>query len=155
MGWLLSLFQSNNRLGSRQRQAMSSTHDAFTLPTSSEPHPDAFNPDTLQTPDPESASSRSFTYPPMSSGSYGYGPYVFLMIRAWYNVFTTLHLDLGRGHIRAPFFLFTIPHSIPRHPQPYPHTLRYTKHGIDSRLGSSANTLNSVIRLITAFCQKT
>ncbi|KIM87524.1 hypothetical protein PILCRDRAFT_280159 [Piloderma croceum F 1598] len=71
MGWLLSLFQSNNRLGSRQRQAMSSTHDAFTLPTS---HPDAFNPDTLQTPDPEAASSRSFTYPPASSGSYGYGP---------------------------------------------------------------------------------
>ena len=154
MGWLLSLFQPN-KLGSRQRQAMSSTHDAFTLPTSSEPHPDAFNPDTLQTPDSEPTSSRSFTYPPASPGSYGYGPYVSLMIRAWYNVFIILYVDLDRGHTRAPFFLFTIRHSIPRHPQPCPRTPRYTKHGTDSRLGSSANTLSSVIRLITAFCQKT
>lgn len=59
---------------------MSSTHEAFSLPTSSpihSSHPDAFNPDTLQTPDPESAaSSRSYTYPPPPSpiGSYGYGP---------------------------------------------------------------------------------
>ena len=55
---------------------MSSTHDAFSLPTSSpgiHPHPDAFNPETLTSP----TSSASYSYPPASSrGSYDYVPYV-------------------------------------------------------------------------------
>ncbi|KAG6810294.1 hypothetical protein H0H92_012518 [Tricholoma furcatifolium] len=56
MGWLSSFFSST------KGQALSSTHDAFSLPTSSptiHQHPDAFNPETLQTPDPS-----SYTYPP-------------------------------------------------------------------------------------------
>jgi hypothetical protein len=55
---------------------MSSTHEAFSLPTSSPTlaiHPDAFNPDTLNTPDPESAVSSTYTYPPQG-GAYGYVP---------------------------------------------------------------------------------
>ncbi|KAH9934696.1 uncharacterized protein B0H18DRAFT_1114566 [Fomitopsis serialis] len=53
---------------------MSSTHDAFSLPTSSpgiHPHPDAFNPEMLTSP----TSSGSYSYPPHSSrGSYDYVP---------------------------------------------------------------------------------
>lgn len=76
MSWLVSLFSGGNKQNSRRGQAMTSTHEAFSLPTSSpvtSGHPDAFNPDTLQTPDPDSA--RSYTYPPTSpGGSYDYVP---------------------------------------------------------------------------------
>ncbi|KAF9009460.1 hypothetical protein BDQ17DRAFT_1274370 [Cyathus striatus] len=81
MGWLADLFGSNTGK-TRKGQALSSTHDAFSLPTSSpglSPHPDAFNPDAfnpdaLQTPDPDSAMSPSYTYPPRGPGAYGYIP---------------------------------------------------------------------------------
>ncbi|KAG6864339.1 hypothetical protein C0991_010340 [Blastosporella zonata] len=71
MGWFSSLFSSAD--GSRKGQALSSTHDAFSLPTSSptfNQHPDAFNPDTLQTPD----LNASYTYPPQGPNVYGYVP---------------------------------------------------------------------------------
>ncbi|CAA7265352.1 unnamed protein product [Cyclocybe aegerita] len=79
MGWLSSLF-SLDKTPQRPRtgQVFSSTHEAFSLPTSSPvfaSHPDAFNPDTLNTPDPESARSpATYTYPPQGPGAYGYIP---------------------------------------------------------------------------------
>ena len=82
MSWLVSLF-AGNKQSSRRGQAMHTTHEAFSLPTSSpihSSHADAFDPDTLQTPDPESATSRSsYTYPPVSPiGPYGYGPTLYV-----------------------------------------------------------------------------
>ncbi|PPR06001.1 hypothetical protein CVT26_005723 [Gymnopilus dilepis] len=81
MGWLSSLFSSfdsNSSQRSRKGQVFSSTHEAFSLPTSSpvyNSHPDAFNPDVLNTPDPESARSPgSYTYPPPGPAAYGYIP---------------------------------------------------------------------------------
>ncbi|EGN96207.1 hypothetical protein SERLA73DRAFT_170616 [Serpula lacrymans var. lacrymans S7.3] len=78
MNWLASLFSTGNNVSSRRGQAMSTTHEAFSLPTSSPgfaTHPDAFNPDSLQTPDTESAMSPSYTYPPQSPiSAYGYVP---------------------------------------------------------------------------------
>ncbi|OCH95060.1 hypothetical protein OBBRIDRAFT_788798 [Obba rivulosa] len=71
MSWLTSLFSSKTS----SRKAMSSTHEAFSLPTSSPglSHPDAFNPDSLNTPN--SAASSSYSYPPPSSGgAYDYVP---------------------------------------------------------------------------------
>ncbi|KAJ6608611.1 hypothetical protein B0H10DRAFT_2067372 [Mycena sp. CBHHK59/15] len=56
MGWFTNLFSPATH-DSRKGQALNSTHDAFSLRTSSPvfgAHPDAFNPDTLNTPDPES-----------------------------------------------------------------------------------------------------
>ncbi|CCM02064.1 uncharacterized protein FIBRA_04140 [Fibroporia radiculosa] len=52
---------------------MSSTHEAFSLPTTSPSfHPDAFNPETLTTP---TTSTSSYSYPPPSSGgAYDYVP---------------------------------------------------------------------------------
>ncbi|KIK81351.1 hypothetical protein PAXRUDRAFT_93275, partial [Paxillus rubicundulus Ve08.2h10] len=73
MNWLANLFAGGDKQSQRRGQAMSNTHEAFSLPTTSPPfpsHPDAFNPDTLQT-----AHSRSppYTYPPQSPvSSYGY-----------------------------------------------------------------------------------
>ncbi|KAF9553818.1 hypothetical protein CPC08DRAFT_737848 [Agrocybe pediades] len=78
MGWLSSLFFSDNSQRNRNGQVFSSTHEAFSLPTSSPvfpSHPDAFNPSTLNTPDPDSARTpASYTYPPTGPMSYGYIP---------------------------------------------------------------------------------
>ncbi|KII89251.1 hypothetical protein PLICRDRAFT_160498 [Plicaturopsis crispa FD-325 SS-3] len=77
MGWFTSLFSPEGSTNSRRGQAMSSTHEAFSLPTSSPgfvSHPDAFNPDMLNNLEPDSATSASFTYPPQSSGAYNYVP---------------------------------------------------------------------------------
>ncbi|KAH9842724.1 uncharacterized protein C8Q71DRAFT_734149 [Rhodofomes roseus] len=75
MSWLANLFSSSKTtVNSRRASAMSSTHDAFSLPTSSpgiHPHPDAFNAEMLTSP----TSSGSYSYPPASSrGSYDYVP---------------------------------------------------------------------------------
>ncbi|KDR81892.1 hypothetical protein GALMADRAFT_240172 [Galerina marginata CBS 339.88] len=78
MGWLSSLFSSDTPQRSRQGQVFTSTHEAFSLPTSSpvyNSHPDAFNPDVLGTPDPETTRSPgSYTYPPQGTPTYGYVP---------------------------------------------------------------------------------
>ncbi|KZT28466.1 hypothetical protein NEOLEDRAFT_1154386 [Neolentinus lepideus HHB14362 ss-1] len=75
MSWFTSLFSSDS--SRRKNQAMSSTHEAFSLPTSSPVfpnHSDALRADTPYTPDPETASS-PYTYPPPSVGSiYDYLP---------------------------------------------------------------------------------
>ncbi|KDQ60683.1 hypothetical protein JAAARDRAFT_31662 [Jaapia argillacea MUCL 33604] len=72
MSWFASLFSSGS--SRRKNQAMTSTHDAFTLPTSSPGfnQPDGFQAST-PTPDPESATG-SYTYPPQSAAS----PYDFM-----------------------------------------------------------------------------
>ncbi|KAJ6606471.1 hypothetical protein DFH09DRAFT_1120322 [Mycena vulgaris] len=81
MGWFTNLFTPASPQDSRKGQALNSTHDAFSLRTSSPvfgAHPDAFNPDTLNTPDLESGAGPSYTYPPQGSPqgspSYGYVP---------------------------------------------------------------------------------
>ncbi|GLB35451.1 putative SMI1 / KNR4 family protein [Lyophyllum shimeji] len=79
MGWLSSFFSSTPQASqySRKGQALSSTHEAFSLPTSSPTfaaHPDAFNPESLQTPDLEATMSPTYTYPPQGPGAYGYVP---------------------------------------------------------------------------------
>ncbi|KAG2120038.1 hypothetical protein DEU56DRAFT_836068 [Suillus clintonianus] len=76
MNWFASLFSTDRSKQSvRRGQAMSTTHEAFSLPTSSSGHgrhPDAFNPAALQTPDPLSP---TYTYPPQSPiSSYSYVP---------------------------------------------------------------------------------
>ncbi|KAF9068681.1 hypothetical protein BDP27DRAFT_1265958 [Rhodocollybia butyracea] len=74
MNWLSSLFSQGSSQNSRRGQAMSSTHEAFSIPTSSpvfRTHPDAFTPDALlNTPD----SRSSYTYPPPSPAAYNYVP---------------------------------------------------------------------------------
>ncbi|KAH7890005.1 hypothetical protein F5I97DRAFT_1801062 [Phlebopus sp. FC_14] len=75
MNWLANLFAGGNKQNSRRGQAMSNTHEAFSLPTSSPgfaAHPDAFTPEALPTADPLSP---SYTYPPQSPlSAYGYVP---------------------------------------------------------------------------------
>lgn len=72
MSWLTSLFSSNKNSRNSSRKAMTSTHEAFSLPTSSPSqgaHPDAFNPETIATAG--YGSSASYSYPPASPS----GPY--------------------------------------------------------------------------------
>ncbi|KAJ3773772.1 hypothetical protein FB446DRAFT_666126 [Lentinula raphanica] len=73
MNWLSSLFSQGSSKSSRRGQAMSSTHEAFSIPTSSpvfSSHTDAFTPDVLNTPD--TSRSASYTYPPPSPAAYSY-----------------------------------------------------------------------------------
>jgi hypothetical protein len=73
MNWLANFFAGGTKQSLRRGQAMSSTDEAFSLPTTSpalNTHPDAFNPDTLQ---PSEPLSPSYTYPPQSPMSaFGY-----------------------------------------------------------------------------------
>ncbi|KAI0831507.1 hypothetical protein BC628DRAFT_1486784 [Trametes gibbosa] len=72
MSWLASLFSSSKNTRNSSRKAMTSTHDAFSLPTSSPSqaaHPDAFNPDAIATA--SYGPSASYSYPPASPS----GPY--------------------------------------------------------------------------------
>ncbi|KAG1836641.1 hypothetical protein DFJ58DRAFT_690790 [Suillus subalutaceus] len=75
MNWFASLFSTDRKQSVRRGQAMSTTHEAFSLPTSSSGHgrhPDAFNPAALQTPGPLSP---AYTYPPQSPiSAYSYVP---------------------------------------------------------------------------------
>ncbi|KAI0362341.1 hypothetical protein OH77DRAFT_1416588 [Trametes cingulata] len=72
MSWLTALFSSNKNSRNSSRKAMTSTHEAFSLPTSSPSqsvHPDAFNPETIATAG--YGPSSSYSYPPSSpSGAY-------------------------------------------------------------------------------------
>ncbi|KAL0947444.1 hypothetical protein HGRIS_013551 [Hohenbuehelia grisea] len=77
MGWFASLFSPSSSSSSRRGQAMSTTHDAFSLPTSSPilpSQPYSFPAESLGTPDPESSTSSTYTYPPPNSAKYGYFP---------------------------------------------------------------------------------
>ncbi|KAH0830342.1 hypothetical protein J3R83DRAFT_1734 [Lanmaoa asiatica] len=73
MNWLVNFFAGGTKQSLRRGQAMSSTHEAFSLPTTSpalSTHPDPFNPDTLQ---PSEPLSPAYTYPPQSpTSAYGY-----------------------------------------------------------------------------------
>ncbi|KAG1769441.1 hypothetical protein EV702DRAFT_697414 [Suillus placidus] len=75
MNWFASLFSTDRKQSVRRGQAMSTTHEAFSLPTSSSghgQHPDAFSPAALQTPGPPSP---AYTYPPQSPiSAYSYVP---------------------------------------------------------------------------------
>ncbi|KAF5350369.1 hypothetical protein D9757_013625 [Collybiopsis confluens] len=75
MNWFSSLFSQGFSQNSRRGQAMKSTHEAFSISTSSpvfSSDSDAYTPGVLNTPD--TARSGSYTYPPPSPASYSYVP---------------------------------------------------------------------------------
>ncbi|KAL4065252.1 hypothetical protein V8B97DRAFT_1915979 [Scleroderma yunnanense] len=75
MNWLASLFSGGNKQSLRRGQAMSTTHEAFSLPTSSPrltPQTDTYNTNSSRTTGPLSP---SYTYPPQSPiSAYSYVP---------------------------------------------------------------------------------
>ena len=78
MSWFSSWFSpssSSSKNTRNSRATMSSTHEAFSLPTSSPglAHPDAFVPDTLHTSD-STHSPTPYSYPPQSPAAYDYVP---------------------------------------------------------------------------------
>ncbi|KAI0664587.1 hypothetical protein C8Q70DRAFT_904464 [Cubamyces menziesii] len=103
MSWLASLFSSSKNTRNSSRKAMTSTHEAFSLPTSSPSqsvHPDAFNPETLTTPG-YGPSSSSYSYPPSSPS----GPYYDVPPSATRSKPTSilpLHQPAGAGHPYPP-----------------------------------------------------
>ncbi|KAI9466291.1 hypothetical protein BJY52DRAFT_1201919 [Lactarius psammicola] len=77
MSWFASLFSSSSKSSLQgRRKVLSSTQEAFSLPSPVFAQSGLFTRDSsLGTPDPESAGTPSFTYPPPSNGTqYGYVP---------------------------------------------------------------------------------
>ncbi|KAI9446375.1 hypothetical protein H4582DRAFT_1843686 [Lactarius indigo] len=77
MSWFASLFSSSSKSSLQgRRKVLSSTQEAFSLPSPVFAQGGLFTRDSsLGTPDPESAGTPSFTYPPPSNGTqYGYVP---------------------------------------------------------------------------------
>ncbi|KAL1710074.1 hypothetical protein EV121DRAFT_193610 [Schizophyllum commune] len=76
MNWLSSIFSNDRSRDMRRGQAMSSTHDAFSLPTSSPTlaaQSDAFQSNYANAADPEGGlNSPAFSYPPQDRGGYGF-----------------------------------------------------------------------------------
>ncbi|KAI0636779.1 hypothetical protein C8Q77DRAFT_1094587 [Trametes polyzona] len=102
MSWLASLFSSNKNSRNSSRKAMTSTHEAFSLPTSSpsqSAHPDAFNPETIATAG--YGPSSSYSYPPASPS----GPYYDVppsASRPNSGTILPLHQPAGGGHSYPP-----------------------------------------------------
>ncbi|KAI0065419.1 hypothetical protein BV25DRAFT_1821820 [Artomyces pyxidatus] len=73
MSWIASWFSPKSSTQGRTK-ALSATQEAFSMPSPRfSPHHDAYNADSLNTPDPDSAASSTYTYPPQSGGGqYGY-----------------------------------------------------------------------------------
>ncbi|TDL24741.1 hypothetical protein BD410DRAFT_59222 [Rickenella mellea] len=71
MGWFANLFSSSSSTTSSRRNMALSSHDAFSLPTSSPvfaTHPDSFARGSTPTPE-QNVASPSYAYPPQSSSS--------------------------------------------------------------------------------------
>lgn len=70
MAWFASLFSSSKASVQGRRKVLSSTQEAFALPSPGFAQNSLFNADSsLSSPDPESAITPSYTYPPQSSGT--------------------------------------------------------------------------------------
>ncbi|KAI0302124.1 hypothetical protein BC826DRAFT_987373 [Russula brevipes] len=70
MGWFTSFFSSSKSSMQGRRKVLSSTQEAFSLPSPISAQNGLFTADsTLGSPDPESAGIPSYTYPPQSSGA--------------------------------------------------------------------------------------
>ncbi len=70
MPWFASLYSSSKASVQGRRKVLSSTQEAFSLPSPVFAQNGLFTADSsLNSPDPESAISPSYTYPPQSSGT--------------------------------------------------------------------------------------
>ncbi|KIY43621.1 hypothetical protein FISHEDRAFT_19822, partial [Fistulina hepatica ATCC 64428] len=103
MSWFQHLFSpSSSNQDARRGQAMSSTHEAFSLPTSSPTasvHPDAFNATLFTAHDDESGSlTPAYTYPP-NRGSYAAGAYGYVSTSSRPASLLPMHHD----QLHSPF----------------------------------------------------
>ncbi|KAH9857078.1 hypothetical protein C2E23DRAFT_806468 [Lenzites betulinus] len=102
MSWLASLFSSSKNTRNSSRKAMTSTHDAFSLPTSSPSqgaHPDAFNPESITAAG--YGQSAPYSYPPASPS----GPYYDVppsATRPNPSTILPLHQPAAAGHPYPP-----------------------------------------------------
>ncbi|KAI0273717.1 hypothetical protein BC834DRAFT_855213 [Gloeopeniophorella convolvens] len=69
MSWFTSLFAPSKSSAQGRRKVLSSTQEAFSLPSPVFAQNGPFTADSLATPDPDSAATPSYTYPPQLNGS--------------------------------------------------------------------------------------
>ena len=158
MSWLANLFGSKNTR-TTNRRAMTSTHEAFSLPTSSpsqSAHPDAFDGRAIAAG--QYTPSTAYSYPPSSpSGPYYDVPSSYVSPFSLGNtssIAVMLTGDAMLSALLAPNRRRFYPCTIPSQGLDT-HTPRSRTHGTGSGSGSSANILSSETRSTTASSRKT
>ena len=141
MPWFASLFSSSKASVQGRRKVLSSTQEAFSLPSPVFAQNGLFTADsTLNSPDPESAISPSYTYPPQSSGTqYKSVSTGCANSESFLTFLSFLNHSAERppGHSPHPCY----PSTIPRSP-PLLNTLLSSKHGPASEIGCRPNIPN-------------
>lgn len=154
MAWFASLFSSSKTSLQGRRKVLSSTQDAFSLPSPGFAQNGLFSADsTLNSPDPESAITPSFTYPPQSNGTqYKYVSTGCANSGSFLIFLSTLNLSAESPPVYNPHPCYpsTMPRSLPllnTHPS--------SRHGIVSEVGCRPNIQNWVTRSTMVFFHKT
>lgn len=152
MAWLASLFSSSTSLQGR-RKVLSSTQEAFSLPSPVSARNGLFAESSPTSPDPESATTPSYTYPPQSNGT----QYKYVSTGcANSEFFLTLFLTLNHSAESPPVYN---PH--PCYPSTMPRSLSLlnthpsSRHGPVSEVGSRPNIPNWVTRSTMVSFHKT
>jgi hypothetical protein len=141
MAWFASLFSSSKASVQGRRKVLSSTQEAFSLPSPVFAQGGLFTADSsLSSPDPESAITPSYTYPPQSSGTqYKYISTGCANSESFLTFLSTLNhsVESPPVHGQHPCYPSTMPRSLP-----LLNTLPSSKHGPASEIGCRPNIPN-------------
>lgn len=142
MAWFASLFSNSKASVQGRRKVLSSTQEAFSLPSPGFAQNGLFIADSsLSSPDPESAVTPSYTYPPQSSGTqYKYISTGCANSESFLTFLSTLNHSAAES---PPFYSphLCYPSTMPRS-LPLLNTLLSRKHGLASEIGCRPNIPN-------------
>ena len=144
MAWFTSLFSSSKTSIQGRRKVLSSTQEAFSLPSPVFAQNGLFSADSSpSSPDPESTTTPSYTYPPQSNGA----QYKYVSTGCANSesslIFSNLNHSAESPLVYNPRLYY--PSTIPRSP-PLLNTHPLRKRGPVSEVGCRQNILNWVTR---------
>jgi hypothetical protein len=142
MAWFASLFSNSKASVQGRRKVLSSTQEAFSLPSPGFAQNGLFTADSsLSSPDPESAITPSYTYPPQSSGTqYKYISTGCANSESFLTFLSTLNHAAAESppfYSPHPCYPSTMPRSLP-----LLNTLPSSRHGLASEIGCRPNIPN-------------
>lgn len=152
MAWLASLFSSSKTSLQGRRKVLSSTQEAFSLPSPVSAQKGLFADSSLNSPDPESATP-SYTYPPQSNGAqYNYVSTGCVHSGSFLTFLSTLNHSAESPPVYNPHPCY--PSTMPRSP-PLLNTHPSSKRGPVSEVGCRPNTPNWATRSTMVSFHKT
>lgn len=154
MAWFTSLFSSSKTSVQGRRKVLSSTQEAFSLPSPVFTQNGLFSADSSpSSPDPESTTTPSYTYPPQSNGA----QYKYVSTGCANSESSPIFLSILNCSAESPLVYNPRPYypsTIPRSP-PLLNTHPLRKHGPASEVGCRQNILNWVTRSTMVSFHKT